>query len=46
MSEPHFAVAATFSPRFRAVIGEADRIARKFGARLSVLHAGEVRMKK
>ncbi len=41
MSEPHFAVAATFSPRFRAVIAEADRIARKFGARLSVLHAGE-----
>lgn len=41
MSEPHFAVASTFSPRFRAVIAEADRIARKFGARLSVLHAGE-----
>lgn len=41
MSEPHFAVAATFSPRFRAVIAEADRIALKFGARLSVLHAGE-----
>jgi len=41
MSEPHFAVAATFSPRFHAVIAEADRIARKFGARLSVLHAGE-----
>ena len=41
MSEPHFAVAATFSPRFRAVIAEADRIARKFGARLSILHAGE-----
>lgn len=41
MSEPHFAVAATFSPRFRAVIAEADRIARKFGARLSVLHAGD-----
>jgi len=40
MSESHFAVAATFSPRFRAVIAEADRIARKFGARLSVLHAG------
>lgn len=41
MSEPHFAVAATFSPRFRAVIAEADRISKKFGARLSVLHAGE-----
>ena len=41
MSEPHFAVAVTFSPRFRAVVAEADRIARKFGARLSVLHAGE-----
>ncbi len=41
MSEPHFAVASTFSPRFRAVISEADRIARKFGARLSVLHAGD-----
>ena len=41
MSEPHFAVAATFSPRFDAVIAEADRIARKFGARLSVLHAGD-----
>lgn len=41
MPEPHFAVAATFSPRFRAVIAEADRIARKFGARLSVLHADE-----
>ncbi|MEI6279550.1 MAG: universal stress protein [Verrucomicrobiae bacterium] len=41
MSEPHFAVASTFSPRFRAVIAEADRIARKFGARLSILHAGE-----
>lgn len=41
MSEPHFAVAATFSPRFNAVIAEADRIARKFDARLSVLHAGD-----
>ena len=41
MPERHFAVAATFSPRFRAVVAEADRIARKFGARLSVLHAGE-----
>lgn len=39
MSEPHFAVAATFSPRFDAVIAEADRVARHFGARLSVLHA-------
>jgi nucleotide-binding universal stress UspA family protein len=41
MTEPHFAVASTFSPRFRAVIAEADRIAKKFSARLSVLHAGE-----
>ncbi|MFA7343033.1 MAG: universal stress protein [Terrimicrobiaceae bacterium] len=41
MPELHFAVAATFSPRFEAVIAEADRIARMFGARLSVLHAGE-----
>ncbi len=41
MSEPHFAVASNFSPRFLAVISEADRVARKFGARLSVLHAGE-----
>jgi nucleotide-binding universal stress UspA family protein len=41
MSEPHFAVASTFSPRFRAIIAEADRIAKKFGARLSVLHAGD-----
>lgn len=40
-SEPHFAVASTFSPRFHAVIVEADRMARLFGARLSVLHAGE-----
>ncbi len=40
-SEPHFAVASTFSPRFHAVIVEADRVARLFGARLSVLHAGE-----
>lgn len=39
MSEPHFVVASTFSPRFLAVIAEADRVARKFGARLSVLHA-------
>lgn len=41
MSDLHFAVASTFSPRFRAVIAEANRIARIFGARLSVLHAGE-----
>ena len=41
MSELHFAVASTFSPRFRAVIAEADRVAKKFGARLSVLHAAE-----
>lgn len=41
MQELHFAVAATFSPRFHAVISEADRMARLFGARLSVLHAGE-----
>lgn len=41
MSTLHFAVASTFSPRFRAVLAEADRAARIFGARLSVLHAGE-----
>jgi hypothetical protein len=41
MSSLHFAVASTFSPRFLAVIAEADRAARAFGARLSVLHAGE-----
>lgn len=41
LSGPHFAVASTFSPRFRAVIVEADRVAKMFGARLSVLHAGE-----
>ena len=41
MSTLHFAVASTFSPRFRAVLAEADRAARMFGARLSVLHAGE-----
>jgi nucleotide-binding universal stress UspA family protein len=40
MSEPHFAVASTFSPRFESVIAEADCVARLFGARLSVLHAG------
>ncbi|MFM8364891.1 MAG: hypothetical protein ACKOAS_07035, partial [Verrucomicrobiota bacterium] len=40
-SVPHFAVASTFSPRFRAIIVEADRMARLFNARLSVLHAGE-----
>lgn len=41
MAEPHFAVASTFSPRFHAVLAEADRFARRFGARLSVLHAAE-----
>lgn len=41
MPDLHFAVASTFSPRFAAVIAEADFIARKFGAKLSVLHAGE-----
>lgn len=41
MAEPHFAVASTFSPRFQAVLAEADRFARRFGARLSVLHAAE-----
>jgi len=40
MSELHFAVASTFSPRFEVFIAEADRVARLFGARLSVLHAG------
>jgi nucleotide-binding universal stress UspA family protein len=41
MGQLHFAVASTFSPRFRGVIMEADRVARLFNARLSVLHAGE-----
>ncbi len=41
MGQLHFAVASTFSPRFRGVIMEADRVARRFDARLSVLHAGE-----
>lgn len=41
MLQAHFAVASAFSPRFGAVIAEADRVAQKFGARLSVLHAGE-----
>lgn len=40
-SDPHFAVASTFSPRFHSIIVEANRVARSFGARLSVLHAGE-----
>ncbi|MFZ4589342.1 MAG: universal stress protein [Terrimicrobiaceae bacterium] len=41
MPAPHFAVASAFSPRFRALIFEADRVSRMFGARLSVLHAGD-----
>jgi len=41
MPELHFAVASTFSPRFLPVLAEADRVAKKFGARLSVLHSGE-----
>ncbi|MEI8292551.1 MAG: hypothetical protein WCG66_01030 [bacterium] len=41
MSRLHFAVASTFSPRFLAILAEADRMARAFGASLSVLHAGD-----
>ncbi len=41
MSQRHFAVASTFSPRFISVIQEADRIAKKFSAKLSVLHWGQ-----
>lgn len=41
MPAPHFAVASAFSPRLRALVFEADRVARLFGARLSVLHAGD-----
>jgi nucleotide-binding universal stress UspA family protein len=41
MATPHFAVASAFSPRIRALIFEAERVARLFGARLSVLHAGD-----
>lgn len=33
------AVASTFSPRFQAVLAEADRFARRLGAPLSVIHA-------
>jgi nucleotide-binding universal stress UspA family protein len=35
----HIGVASTFSPRFRAVLAEADRIARRFESPLSVIHA-------
>jgi nucleotide-binding universal stress UspA family protein len=35
----HIAVASTFSPRFRAVLAEADRIARRLDSPLSVIHA-------
>jgi nucleotide-binding universal stress UspA family protein len=36
----HIGVASTFSPRFHAVMAEADRFARGFGCPLSVIHAG------
>lgn len=35
----HIGVASTFSPRFLAVLAEADRIARAFGLPLSIVHA-------
>jgi nucleotide-binding universal stress UspA family protein len=35
----HIGVASTFSPRFQAVLAEADRYARLFGSPLSVIHA-------
>ncbi len=34
-------VASTFSPRFFAVLTEADRFARKFGAELEIIHAAD-----
>jgi nucleotide-binding universal stress UspA family protein len=37
----HIAVASTFSPRFLAVLAEADRIARLLAAKLSIIHADE-----
>lgn len=36
----HIGVASTFSPRFFAVMAEADRYARGFASPLSVIHAG------
>ncbi len=35
----HIGVASTFSPRFQAVLAEADRFARSFESPLSVIHA-------
>ncbi len=35
----HIGVASTFSPRFLAVLAEADRIARRFAGPLSIVHA-------
>ncbi|MDD5200709.1 MAG: universal stress protein [Terrimicrobiaceae bacterium] len=35
----HIGVASTFSPRFQAVLAEADRFARRFDGPLSVIHA-------
>jgi len=35
----HIGVASTFSPRFQAVLAEADRYARSFESPLSVIHA-------
>lgn len=37
----HIAVASTFSPRFLAVLAEADRMARLLSARMSIIHADE-----
>ncbi len=37
----HIAVASTFSPRFLAVLAEADRMARLLTAKMSIIHADE-----
>ncbi len=37
----HIAVASTFSPRFLAVLAEADRVARLLAAKLSIIHADD-----
>ncbi len=37
----HIAVASTFSPRFLAVLAQADRIARLVDAKMSIIHADE-----
>src|SRR6478609_315777 len=35
------AVAATFSPRFHAVLAEANRVCTRFGANLNMIHVGK-----